>query len=164
MKVFITRVAGNHGLTLLELLVAIALIALIGGVALWSGRGMIMNYRVRGAAATIYSDLQLARLKSLKENKAWALQFSGNTYTIRDDGADGTFNNSDDTIVKTVDIGSEYAGVTIDSSGAAGDRVVFNPDGTAQGSRITLSGGTRTMSLCISSTTGNVRVVDGSAC
>ncbi len=154
----------EDGFTIMELLVIVALIAVVGGVALWSARGMMTNYRVRGAATAIYSDMQLARLKALKENKRWAVQFSGSSYTVRDSGSDGTFNNSDDRVVKSVDIGSEYPGVSLDTTGAAGDRVVFNPDGTAQDARITLSGGTRVLSICISTTTGNVRVVDGSAC
>lgn len=160
----------NRGMTLLEILVAVAVISILISIAAWSGQGMWENYRVRGAAREIYGDLQMARLNSIKDGKVWGVEFIDNTrYCVKnrvgvnwDSGCDLPTEDTVDIIVKTVNLATDYPGVNAGPiCGVADDRVEFNPNGRAVcgGNIVTLSNATRAISLNINTGTGNIRVM-----
>ena len=71
-----------HGLTLMEVLVVIFLIAItstfaVPGIMKWREAG-----KLRGAAENLKGDLELAKLRAIQENGAVAVQFSADGYTI----------------------------------------------------------------------------------
>ncbi|HHL39373.1 MAG TPA: hypothetical protein ENJ37_02595 [Deltaproteobacteria bacterium] len=143
------------------------MLALFGGLmaiaVLYSG-ATIEKHRVRSAARSIYSDMQLARMRALKEGKQWAVEFSGSTYSVKNSGADATWGNSDDQVQRVADVADDFPGVSIDTSTITNSREIFYPDGTATGGRVTLSTTSLTQSLCINSITGNLMIVDGTSC
>lgn len=169
----------EKGFSLVELIITVAIIMTLGAMAILYTPNMLASYRVRGATRLIYSDMQMARLKAIKEGKEMAVEFfSAATYCVKiktganwDPGCDIGGEDTLDVISKTVDISGEYSGVSAGyiCGGAAPDkRVDFNPNGTAgcTGNRVTISNtaNTRTQSLCINTSTGNIRIVDASTC
>lgn len=164
----------NKGVTLLEVLVAVAVIAIIGGIAIWSSQGIMEVYRVRGAARQIYADMQMARLKAIKEGKDWAVEFiagSQTNYCVKrrtganwDAGCDIGGEDTSDEVVKTVNLASDYAGIAVDPANltntleTANERAVFYPNGTAVGGSLTVSGTGRTVTITVNTNTGNIRM------
>ncbi len=180
-----SHVSREKGFTLIELLIITAIIGVLTTIAVMNFSGIIDSYKVRGSASQLYSEMQMARLKAIKEGKEWAVEFSGNTYCVKNqintaltppsaDGWTTGCSTTNDTILKTINLDSDYYGVTATSSGSGGlssGREVFYPNGKASSgisnatwAKVTISKGSRVQSVCIRATTGNIRVVNGSSC
>ncbi|WP_445396468.1 GspH/FimT family pseudopilin [Zobellella sp. An-6] len=65
------------GLTLIELMVGIAALAVLLVVAVPGFQALRQQYLVRSAGMAVYADLQLARSESIKRNDAVTVCFSG---------------------------------------------------------------------------------------
>lgn len=166
----------EKGFSLVELLITVTIIMTLGAIAILYTPNMLASYRVRGATRLIYSDMQMARLKAIKEGKEMAAEFiTGNTtiYCIKrkatgaanwDVGCNIGGTDTADEIVKTVNLASEYAGVTINpanltnSTETANERAAFYPNGTAVGGSLSISSGVRTVTITINTGTGNIRM------
>lgn len=155
----------EKGFSLIELLITIAIASALSAIAILYTPGVVTGYKVRGATRLIYSDMQMARLKAIKEGKEWAVEFSGTTYCVKSKGVDAAWTagctTAADIIVKTVDLANEYSGVGVVPTIS---RIEFNPNGTAMSASVTNSKYSRVQTLCINSSTGNVRVVNCSTC
>jgi len=93
----------NRGFTLLELMVVIGIFGIMAAVAVPNYLAWLPKYRLNGAARTLSSDLYLARMRSVAENRSFTVTFDvdENSYTIY----------NDKTPVKTVDIGGMFKGI-----------------------------------------------------
>lgn len=160
------RWMNNKGITLVEILIVVAIMGVLIAMATWSGQDMWSSFRIRGAAREVYGDMQMARLNSIKDGKVWGVQFAGNSYTVRNSGADLVIGNGDDVILKRVNLVPDFPGINVSPICGGADMAVFNPNGTAicAGNRVTLFNATRTQSICINTSTGNIKVVNGAAC
>ena len=69
------------GLTLIELLLSLMIIATLGMLALPSFQSFAQQYRVRGAGSVVYAHLQQARSEAIKRNTSITLCFSGSGTT-----------------------------------------------------------------------------------
>lgn len=160
----------QEGFTLMELIITIAVLGILGAIAVLSSQGMLENYRVRGATRQIYSDMQLARLGAIKGGRDWAICFSpGNqaftSYSIRNTpGPDNNLCTEDDPTSgsppfysKSVNISGEYPTVTFEEN-FSGTNVEFSPNGTASSGNVTIRSGTRTLQVTVSGNTGNIRI------
>lgn len=69
----------SHGFTLVELIVTLAIVAIVATIAVPSFQEMLTKNRVKGAAEAIYSDMQLARQESIKRNSVISVTFGSNS-------------------------------------------------------------------------------------
>ena len=109
----------NSGVTVIEMMVVIGIVAILATVAVPGFIGWVPNYRLRSGAEDIHSTLQLARLTAIKRNKTAIVSFNtGNeTYTASVNA-------------QTYQSGRMPAGIDIDSV-SGGGFVQFDSQGLA---------------------------------
>ncbi len=66
----------KQGFTLIELLVTIVIIGVLASIAIPAFSTWYPNYKLRGAATDLYSNLQWAKLQAVKENADCAVVFN----------------------------------------------------------------------------------------
>ncbi|QDP02039.1 GspH/FimT family pseudopilin [Thalassotalea sp. PS06] len=153
-----------RGITLIELIISMAIIAILALVAAPSFVKNMENRNLAGAAETLYSHLQLARSESLlrsedvvfsvagMDSTSWAFginELTGcdptvtnnaatNACVLQIDDGDGTFVAANDNVLHQID-GAEFTDVTMKMqviSGTAGNSITFDPArGTTDGAR-----------------------------
>ncbi len=95
----------EKGFTLIELMLVVAIVAVMSIMAFPTFSGWIARARLRDAARTVYSDLQLARIKAIETGGEWRINFNpdDNSYTVISSGPDMDLDNSaDDNVVEKV--------------------------------------------------------------
>ena len=113
----------DHGFSMTELMVVIAIISILAGLAIPNLIGWLPNYRLRTGAEDIQSTLQLARLTAIKENS---------TVTVVFDLGNDTFKASVE--AKTFRNGKMPSGIDINSATFGGvPSVQFNSHGFLTG-------------------------------
>jgi len=100
------------GFSMVEIWVVLAILSIIAVFAIPSYRYWMVVYRLNGAARTLFSDMQAARMKAISERCDYLVCFdTGNhSYAIyRDVSGNGL--DDDDPCVKSVSIAQEYSGI-----------------------------------------------------
>jgi type IV fimbrial biogenesis protein FimT len=139
------------GFTMLELLITIIILSVLLGLAIPGFSRWIPNYRLRGAARDIYSNLQLAKMTAVKDRARCGVLFdvANSRYRVVSAGPNRTFESNsgavsgDDVILKTVDfaeygsgVGFGHGSATAGVGGAGFDNnVTFDEDGILFDSR-----------------------------
>lgn len=89
MKHVIPRSPRSQGLTLIELLVGVAILAVLLAVGVPSLRDWLMNQRVSAIASELVTDLQLARSESISRGRSVFVSFNSDAtqtcYTVHAD-------------------------------------------------------------------------------
>jgi prepilin-type N-terminal cleavage/methylation domain-containing protein len=96
----------KEGFTLIELLVTIIILVILASIAIPAFSRWYPNYKLRGAATDLYSNLQWAKLEAVKENADCAVVFNAGagTYQVISGGADKDYYTAGDNVVlKTMD-------------------------------------------------------------
>ena len=167
---------GKRGLTLIELVVVMCILGVMVLIAIPNIGRWLPRYRLRSAARDVASNIQLARLGAIKDNREWALLFdvNGQSYKIiSNKGPDGNWDSADDTEEKVVSL-SDYPTVRFGDSGhdprpggdAVGDgvtfvgkRAEFNPGGTSTAGTVYLQNNRNdAVAIGVDSSTGIVRI------
>jgi type IV fimbrial biogenesis protein FimT len=125
------RITPQAGVTLIELMVALVIAAILFGIALPSFRTWIQNTQVRTATESIQNGLQLARTEAVRLNadvqfgmdagSGWTVQVVGGTVVQTRLSSDGSVNAA---------VAPSPAGATKVTFGGLG-RVKANADATA---------------------------------
>jgi type IV fimbrial biogenesis protein FimT len=158
MKGFRWPSSKNSGFTFVELMVAVAVIAILAATAVPTIMNRLPDYRLRKAARDMYSHFQQARLQAVRMNTEFAVLFdnASNNYQLISGGPDGVFESippaaiptDDDIVLNTTPLEGYGNGVRFGSGEAAqsvdgltafppevrweyalGDYILFNPKG-----------------------------------
>ena len=131
----------DNGFTLVELMVAIAVISIMAAVGTTSIIKQLPDLRLNKSARDLQSAMQFARLKAVKENAPVVIIFvtgSDNYYAFVDNGEGGGLSNNQiqDGTERTVRTGGMPTGIDmylVSFGGAAGPAVAFNVMGLPSG-------------------------------
>lgn len=145
----------QSGFTMLELIVTLAILAALSGVAIPNFLAYLPKARVNGASRKVMVDLMAARMKAVRSNSMTKVFFiNDHQYKICDD-ADGNETVADgEGDVQIEDIQGEYSDVTLSST----NDPIFLPRGTATNlASVTVqnASGSKTVTISI---TGRVKI------
>ena len=135
----VLRRARHGGVTLVELIVVIGVLALAGAIALPPFLDWRHGMRLRAAANEVRSDLERARARAIKENTDVVVQFEPTTGLYR-----MTYSDEAGTVVLIksaslppgIRIATENAAYTLDSFG---NQALFGSRGTARAATLVLA-------------------------
>ena len=160
--------SSQDGVTLVELLVTVAVVAILLTLGVGGFRALIANAKMTNAANSLIGHLQFARSEAVKRSAEVSLcpSTNGTTCVAESDGSWelGYIVRVDATrqVLRWVDP-KEMAAITVTKSGSS-PLVVFKADGTATGYACTLTlcdtGDTSNKRGVIVSNIGRVRVSD----
>ena len=126
----------KSGFTIMELMVVIAMLAVISALALPAFAGWRNTAKLRDAVSLLRGDMEMAKLRAVREDDFVAVLFNANGYTVFvDDGAGVDADRGDwviDPNEKVLQNRQMPAGVTIDvddSDMFENDRTRFNGRG-----------------------------------
>ena len=143
----------KKGITLMELIIVMAIIAL-GAVLMVPNIGAwLPNYRLRSATRDIVSTMRLAQMKAVSTNVPYTVTFDegNNSYIVQYQTTSGL---KDDGATQRLP-----AGITMSADFEGLDSAVFNPNSTASSGTLRLQNskaGQKTVTLF--ATTGRVRI------
>jgi type IV fimbrial biogenesis protein FimT len=154
MRTCLNNEKHEAGFTLTELITIIAIIGVLVSIAIPTFSVWLPNYRLRSAARDLYSNLQMAKLGAVKQNKEWAVVFvqgADQYYVCSDDDdpvGDSWDSCPDDNKEKIVNLGDydeiDFGHANINKGVAdelfsggdhiyyANNWVVFGPRGTSE--------------------------------
>ncbi|MBC8431284.1 MAG: GspH/FimT family pseudopilin [Desulfobacterales bacterium] len=138
----------ESGFTLIEMMIVIAVLAIMAAIAIPNFMALLPGMRLNGAARQVMGDLMAARMKAVKLNQRTKVSFNANSYEIWNDADNsGTVadNEGDD---KERTLQTNYHDVSFDLENTADP--VFSPRGTATNRTITLENPSGSKSITIS--------------
>ncbi len=159
----IIKTGKNAGFTLIEMIIVIAIMAIISAIAVPNYITHRNNQKVTQAARQIYSALQSAKMTAIRNNTSINVLFStgagsSGTYQVFEDLDDNnTFNAGDEDIAS----GQMPAGVNMQTAAFAGaaNSTRFTPMGltTGENGTVTVTNSSRTARIIVNSV-GGIRV------
>lgn len=143
---------GRHGagFTLFELLIVMAVLALVIGFGVMGARPGSPGAATRAAAAEVASSLRMARAQAIASNKPVAVTIDLVSREYRVGG--GTVQRLPASVALKLLTASEQQ--VNDRVG----RIRFEPDGSSTGGRMTLTGGGRSLAVGVDWLSGRVSV------
>ena len=152
MKIF--AIGTKNGFFLIEMIIAVAILAVLSGAAVTVYVGMKPSISLSGATRQIMGDFMWARMRAVSQNNEFKIFFlDDHRYQILDDdNNNGNIDSSELTVTK--DIQDEYYDVTFTST----DNPIFQPRGNAAPTAtITITNSIMTKTVIIA-ITGRVKI------
>jgi prepilin-type N-terminal cleavage/methylation domain-containing protein len=124
--------AARGGFTLVEILIAIAILGILVVLAVGNFGGLNEKYKVEAETKQLYADLMDARGRAMQRNRMFFVRFSGTGYATYEDSntppdGNGVWDNTADTRVANVTVAHT---ITTALPGGA-DAFEFNRNGIA---------------------------------
>jgi prepilin-type N-terminal cleavage/methylation domain-containing protein len=124
----------ESGFTLVELIIVVAMVAVISAFALPNFLDWLPNYRLRAAAHDLFSNFQKAKLEAIKRNINTTVCFTSGGYEIFvDQNVDFVKDGAEEAVAEVAwdgykSVSIDYGAITFDkSSGLA--CIAFRPNG-----------------------------------
>jgi prepilin-type N-terminal cleavage/methylation domain-containing protein len=106
--------AGQGGFSILEVLIALAIVSILTVIASSTFRGLMEKYRVEGETKQFHADLMEARARAMQRNRIHFVRIATNGlgYATYDDTSpapdgNGTFDGGADTVVASRTVGHQ---------------------------------------------------------
>lgn len=147
------------GITLVELVIAVAAMGIIAALAIPSLSSLYAMYSLKSAAREIAVHLELAKMKAISSNREHRVEFVGTTFRIaRGNSASDSTTWAPETEYLPLPEGITITGMTFPQDNGLSN-AEFNPDGTSSTGSITLqnSSGDR-YQITLTTSTGRVKV------
>jgi len=139
----------QHGVSLIELVVAVALVSIMTAIALPSWNKLLPSYQLDSSVRQFQSELHLIKMRAIAENVSFQLVYSN--------GADAYTIQKESTIVAMKPMPT---GVVVTNNGT----ITFSSRGTAAANRIKLRSSDGTCKQVVVSPTGRIRSCKPSDC
>ncbi len=119
-----------------ELIIAMAIVAILTAIAVPDIPIISSRYRLKEAAREVETDLQLTRFLAVKENKNYQVVFGPHSYQV--------IRLSDGIVAKTRSFGTDYPDINLTTVS-----ITFDPRGLSNGSTVTVAnaGGARSVTV-----------------
>jgi len=144
----------KKGVTLIELIVVLVIIAIGAALAVPNIAAWLPNYRLRTATRDIVSTMRTAQIKAVSTNLAHRVQFNaeGGSYIVQRMTTAGAW--VDDGVVQTIPTGIRFHQVDL-----AGNLATFNPNSTSSSGSVTVRNTRDTeKKIVLFAATGRIRV------
>jgi prepilin-type N-terminal cleavage/methylation domain-containing protein len=144
------RRRGVEGFTLVELMIVLAILAILGTVATPNLLSAVPGIRTAGASRQVLADFRLARTLAIDKGVPAVVEFddpaAGHYRVFLDQDGDTAYTAGTDTWLREANLGDQYKGVVlksndaaapadgVDLDGADANVIVFRLNGTASGS------------------------------
>lgn len=94
MKAFARPKKNVSGFTMMEVMVVVCMIGILAAIAIPGFSAWAPDYRLKGAARDLYSNLQRAKMGAIRNNAEWRVYFDnsvspGRYFLLSDDNGDG---------------------------------------------------------------------------
>lgn len=164
----------DAGFTLVELLVTIAIIAILAGIATLSLSAYLPSLRLKQASQELQLQIQKARLEAVRRNRPCYVEFhrtdGGRLYTPIiwvDENRDGIYQPGEDFFRQEATTGTmelaDYGGIRFDTTLGGGDGVTFVASATSAANAFRFNqrglsdkGG----SICLRNSAGRSKTID----
>ena len=152
---------GERGYTLLEMLIVLAIFSLVIGVAVPSLRSSSATMDVKQAEAVLISAFREARARAVATNRRAGVTLDLETNSLSFDSAGATSRANTELLGEGLQIEMTTARALI--AGESEAAILFFPDGTSSGGRVTLQSGGAMSVVEVDWMTGQVRAISPDA-
>ena len=147
----------KKGVTLIELVVVFAIIAIGAVLMVPNLRPVIVNYRLRTATRDITSTLRVAQMRAVSNNTNYQVFIAGGSYTLQRDSLGLLWINEGE--AKTLPTGITISNNTFPAMGTtpAGSSL-FRPNSSSNGGSIQLTNTRNTRTITVLPSTGRISI------
>ena len=143
----------QRAFTVVELMISMALIAILASLSFFAVQAIMPGYRLNGAIRMVRGDLYNAKMLAAKKNLQYKVVFSANGYDLQEGDKNSGSTVWTPQVSRTF---SDYPRVTVKTSATADP--IFSPRGTASNGTITLQNSGGDEKTIITSFAGRIQI------